>query len=221
MRGLVFLGPAGAGKGTQAKLLCNATGWEHISTGDMLREECKKDTPFSEKLRNTLVAGDLAEDVDMIELLRQRLKYMNGRGFILDGFPRTFVQAEMLKSVEFTLAKVVYFKLGLEGMKTRLLGRLTCFDCGSTYHDFYSSPKKESECDDCGGKLVKRPDDTLEVIEERYKIFKKHTKPLVEYYGDRVLKIDARDYPEDIANVIRGHMGNGTEVKSSATDISA
>lgn len=184
---LVLLGPPGAGKGTQAQMLAKDLTAPHVSTGDMLREAIRQRLPAGLKAKEFMDRGDLVPDQVVIDLVGERLKRDDAKiGFILDGFPRTAQQAENLdkKLSEFKirLDLVLYFKTSLAVIIRRLSGRRICDQCGKNFHLTNFKPKVEGLCDGCGGKLVQRPDDREEAIEERLRIYEKQTAPLIDYY---------------------------------------
>ncbi len=201
---VVFLGPPGSGKGTQAKKLSQELGLLHISTGDLLREAVKNQTPLGLKAREYMERGELVPDSIMISLIEEVMPKEGG--FILDGFPRTVPQAlaleEMLKAYNKQVDRVFLFDISEEVVVERLSGRLTCSQCGAVYHKKYNPPKQEGICDLCGGKLIQREDDKEEVIRKRYRVYVEQTKPLVEFYQERN-KLTRLDAKQDIQEVNR------------------
>ena len=201
---VVFLGPPGSGKGTQAKKLSQELGLLHISTGDLLREAVKNQTPLGLKAREYMERGELVPDSIMISLIEEVMPKEGG--FILDGFPRTVPQAlaleEMLKAYNKQVDRVFLFDISEEVVVERLSGRLTCSQCGAVYHKKYNPPKQECICDLCGGKLIQREDDKEEVIRKRYRVYVEQTKPLVEFYQERN-KLTRLDAEQDIQEVNR------------------
>jgi len=193
---LVLLGPPGAGKGTQAQVLSKDLNLPHISTGDMLREALKAATPLGLKAKATMEKGELVPDEVVIALVKERLlKEDAKRGFILDGFPRTPEQARSLdKNLEglaMPLDLVLYFKTTLPVIIMRLSGRRVCGQCGKNYHVKNFRPKVEGMCDSCGGKLIQRPDDKEETIEQRLKVYEEQTEPLIDYYKKKNILAEA------------------------------
>lgn len=184
---LVFLGPPGAGKGTVAQVLSKTHHIAHMSTGDMLREAVKNSTAIGLRAKAFMEKGQLVPDALVIELVKERLSHADAqKGFILDGFPRTPEQAE---SLDATLAQlkmptdvVLYFKTSTEMIIRRLSGRRVCGKCGHNYHVINYRPKVEGVCDDCGDKLVQRPDDREETVLNRLKVYEEQTAPLIGYY---------------------------------------
>lgn len=199
---MVFLGPPGSGKGTQAKKLSQELGLMHISTGDLLREAVKNQTPLGLKAKEYMDRGELVPDNLMIALIEEVMPKEGG--FILDGFPRTVPQAlaleEMLRSYKRDVDKVFLFDLSEEVVVERLSGRLTCSQCGAVYHRKYNPPKQEGVCDLCGGKLIQREDDKEEVVRRRYRVYKEQTSPLVEFYQkrNRLIRLDASQNIQEV-----------------------
>jgi adenylate kinase len=202
---IVFLGPPGAGKGTQAKILIERYGIPQISTGDMLREHRAKGTELGKKAQEYMDKGQLVPDEIILGMVKERLSQPDcQKGFILDGFPRTVAQAEALdkllsemgKKLDFALALIVPDDLLVE----RLTGRRTCKICGMMYHIKYKPPKVEGKCDVCGGELYQRPDDNEETVRNRLKVYHEQTAPLIEYYKNKGIlrEIDGSKSIEEI-----------------------
>ena len=187
MMGIILLGPPGAGKGTQAKKLTQAFDIPQISTGDMLRAAVKAGTALGKQAKAFMDAGGLVPDEVVIGIVKERLAEPDcGKGFILDGFPRTIPQAEALDRVTKELGKEIRFVLSLEvdqnDLMERLCGRRTCTGCGAMYHVKFNPPKVEGKCDKCGTALVQRDDDKEETIKNRLGNYNKATAPLLDYY---------------------------------------
>jgi len=199
---VVFLGPPGSGKGTQAKRLSKEMGLLHISTGDLLREAVKNGTPLGKKAKEYMDKGELVPDEVVISLIEEVMP--KDGGFILDGFPRTVPQAialeEMLKKYGRDVDKVVLFEISEEVVVDRLSGRLTCSVCGAVYHIRYNPSKQEGICDLCGGKLIQREDDKEEVVRRRFKVYREQTAPLIEFYEKRhkLIRLDATKDVEEV-----------------------
>ncbi len=199
---VVFLGPPGSGKGTQAKKLSQELGLMHISTGDILRDAVKNQTELGKKAKEYMDRGELVPDNLMIALIEEVMPKEGG--FILDGFPRTVPQAlaleEMLRSYKKDVDKVFLFDLSEEVVVERLSGRLTCPQCGAVYHRKYNPPKQEGVCDLCGGKLIQREDDKEEVVRRRYRVYKEQTSPLVEFYQkkNKLIRLDASQNIQEV-----------------------
>lgn len=184
----IFLGAPGAGKGTMAAMLAEKEGLDHISTGEILRREMKNKTDLGSTAKNYVDAGKLVPD-DVVTAIVAGQLGQNSRGAILDGFPRTIRQAELLeqeleeRNLELTAA--VFFEVKRDILLQRLTGRRVCRECGAVYHVENMPPKVEGKCDKCGGELYQRPDDTVETVEQRLEVYKKETAPLIDYYGQR------------------------------------
>jgi len=187
---IVLLGPPGVGKGTYAGRLSERYGIPHISTGDILREEIKRDSELGRKVKKYVERGELVPDSIIIEVIKERLAADDCRkGFILDGFPRTLNQARALDNI--VRVDVVFnFVAPKEVIIERLSGRRICRKCGAIYHIRYKPPKKPGVCDICGGELYQREDDKPEVIERRLEVYKEQTAPLIDYYSRKGLLVD-------------------------------
>ena len=184
---IVFLGPPGSGKGTQAQILAQKLGIPQISSGDLLREAVQNDTLTGKKAKSYMEKGELVPDSIVIELVQERIK--DDKAYILDGFPRNVEQAEKLDNVlselGLPLDYVVNIEVPLEKLIERLSGRLTCKECNAIYHSVYNPPKKEGICDVCGGELFQRSDDTEAAITQRFETYKKQTEPVITYYREK------------------------------------
>ena len=183
MKNIIFIAPPAAGKGTQSTMLKEKFNYNHLSTGDMLREAIASGSEFGLMLKNIIDEGKLVSDDIMIDLIKGKLSNLEGKPFILDGFPRTLNQAIALESLLDKEYEVIYLDLSEEEAIDRILGRLTC-SCGKSYNLNVDSlkPKVEGICDGCGNELVKRNDDNVDSFKVRYKTFLDNTKPLMEYY---------------------------------------
>ncbi|MBX0310543.1 MAG: adenylate kinase [Sulfurihydrogenibium sp.] len=203
---IIFLGPPGAGKGTQAQLLKERNGFIQISTGDLLREAVKNQTELGKLAKKYMDEGKLVPDDLIISLIKEKLQEYANKNIIFDGFPRTIPQAESLDNLLFQLNKnidaVILFKIEDEEVVKRLAGRRVCPSCGAVYHMVYNPPKIDEICDKCGTKLIQRDDDKEEVIRKRLEVYHQQTKPLIEYYKSKIVEIDATDNPENIYNKI-------------------
>jgi adenylate kinase len=183
----IFLGAPGAGKGTQARLLSQEYSIPQISTGDILREAVRNQTPLGLEAKKKMEAGELVSDEIVLSIVEERLQQNDcAAGFILDGFPRTIAQAEALKGIlaklGFPQPRICSIEVPEEDLYQRLTGRRTCAGCGQIYNIFFQKLKVENQCDGCGRQLTQRKDDTLEVIRERLKEYRKQTQPLIDYY---------------------------------------
>jgi adenylate kinase len=184
---LIFIGPPGSGKGTQAKRLSSRYGVPHISTGDMLREAVADGTSLGVTADKIMKSGALVPDEIMIGMIRERLARPDAKkGFILDGFPRTLPQAEKLDALVpgngSEPLRVVRLLVPDEAIVKRIALRRTCAQCGAIYHLENQPPKVDGVCDKCGGGLVARPDDTEGAIRKRLESFHKQTTPVADYY---------------------------------------
>jgi len=210
---LVFLGPPGAGKGTQAKLLSQRMGFLHLSTGDLLREAVKNQTPLGKKAKEYMDRGELVPDELIVQLIEETMP--KDGNVILDGFPRTVNQAlaleEMLKGKGEKISKVLFFDVPDEVIIDRLSGRRVCSKCGAVYHVKYNPPKIEGVCDLCGGSLVQRDDDKEEVVKKRLEVYRKQTQPLIEFYQDRsiIYRLDAEKVVEELFEEVKGLVKDG------------
>ncbi len=209
---IILMGPPGAGKGTQAKILVEEYGLKHISTGDILREAVKKGTPLGMKAKEYMDRGELVPDDVMVGLIREVLPKDN---FILDGFPRTLPQAEalerMLKEEGIKIDAVIFFDVDDNVIVERLSGRRSCPSCGAVYHMKYNPPSNDEICDRCGTKLVQRNDDREEVVRRRLEVYRKQTEPLINYYKEKgILRIvDGTKSVEEVRREISSVLGNG------------
>ena len=188
---LVLLGPPGAGKGTQAKMLIQKYGIPQISTGDILRAAVKDQTPMGVKAKIFMDSGALVPDEVVIGIVEERLSKADClNGFILDGFPRTVAQADALKKTLASLGRKIDHVLSIEvprdDLLVRLSGRRTCRACGRGYHIVYDAPSNGKSCE-CGGELYQRDDDLEETIRRRLDVYEAQTAPLINYYGSESL----------------------------------
>ena len=203
---VVFLGPPGVGKGTQAQRLAAREKIPQVSTGEILRESVKHGTPLGLKAKGYMDAGKLVPDEVVIGLVREKVMGPEcARGYILDGFPRTGAQAEaldrMFKETDTPgLDHVVSFEVPNEEIVRRLSGRRSCSPCQTVYHVEHDPPKREGVCDNCGGRLLQREDDRSESVRVRMQAYAQSTAPLIEYYQRKglLVAIAADGSPEDI-----------------------
>lgn len=184
---MVFLGPPGAGKGTQAVMLAEKKGFLHLSTGDILRENVKTNTDIGKKAKAFMEKGELVPDDMVIEMMLDTIKNAKAKkDFTLDGFPRTVYQAKKLDAelnkLKLPVDMVVYFKTSIETVILRLTGRRLCSKCGANYHVVNMPPKKQGVCDKCGSELYQRKDDNEETIKKRLEVYNSQTKELIAYY---------------------------------------
>lgn len=187
---LILLGAPGAGKGTQAEILCKEFSIPTISTGNILRAAIKNGTPTGMKAKSFMDAGKLVPDDVIIGVITDRLAEPDcANGYILDGVPRTIAQAEALEKAGINFDDVISIEISDQEIEERMAGRRVCEHCGASYHVVAVPPKQEGVCDKCGGKLVRRHDDDPEVVEQRLAVYHKETEPLKDFYKSRgVLK---------------------------------
>lgn len=189
---VIFLGPPGAGKGTQARRAAARWGVPQIATGDMLREVVATGIPLGREAKQHMDAGGLVPDEVIIGLVAERLAEPDARkGFVLDGFPRTAAQAQaldrLLEDHGLALDRVVLFQIDDSELVTRLTDRRVCRACGRNYHVAFSPPAKADRCDGCGGALYQRSDDEEATVRRRLAVYARDTRPLIEYYRGRGL----------------------------------
>ena len=211
--GLVLIGPPGAGKGTQAKMLEGRLGVAHISSGDLLRAAVREDSEYARTAQSFMERGELVPDEVVVGLIEGQLLKENGRGFLLDGFPRTVVQAEVLAGMLSRLRRCVDAAIRLmvpvEEVVARLSGRRTCRVCGAMYHIEFDPPKAPGACDKCGGELYQRDDDKPETIRARLEVFRRDTEPVVEYYRakGKLREVDGLGSPGEVLDRVVAALG--------------
>jgi adenylate kinase len=210
-RAVIFLGPPGAGKGTQAKQIAESYGVPHLSTGDMFREHVSRGTPLGLRAKPIMERGELVPDDLVLSMVEDRISRPDtADGFILDGFPRTVPQAEKLDEILRRRFKteplVVHFVVDKNQLMRRLTGRRVCGIGGEIYNIYDHPPKVPGRCDRDGGELTQRPDDREEVIAERLAAYERQTRPLVDYYRQQgVLKdVDGMAAPEAVTKNVLG-----------------
>jgi len=180
---LILLGAPGAGKGTQAEVICKKLNIPAISTGNIIRAALKNGTEMGLKAKSYIDAGQLVPDEVVIGIIRERLAEDDCKnGFVLDGFPRTIPQAEALDEMGVEIDKVIEIYVKDEDIVKRMSGRRVCSKCGSSYHLIYKQPAKEGICNECGAELVQRKDDYPETVLERLNVYHEQTEPLKGYY---------------------------------------
>ncbi|VAW36915.1 Adenylate kinase [hydrothermal vent metagenome] len=192
MKSLILIGPPGAGKGTQSKILCDKYGIVQIATGDILRASVKDNTPLGIKARVFMDKGQLVPDKLVVEMVVDRLGDDDcSSGFILDGFPRNIGQAEALEGVLKARGMKIDAAIGIvvenKELLKRLTGRRVCRGCGASFHVIFNLPAKEGLCDLCGGELYQRDDDKVETIESRLEVYERETRPVIDFYAERGL----------------------------------
>ncbi|SNB46453.1 adenylate kinase [Geobacter sp. DSM 9736] len=207
----ILLGPPGAGKGTQAKILTKRFGIPQISTGDILRAAVKEQTPMGIQAKKFMDEGALVPDSVVIGIVEERLvKPDCSSGFILDGFPRNVEQADALKQVLLRTGKsiehVISISVDKEELLSRITGRRTCRSCGKGYHIAFDPPEVPDRCGECGGELYQRDDDREETIRKRLEVYEEQTAPLITYYGQESLlrNVQGTGSIEDIQSEIVG-----------------
>ena len=184
---LLFLGPPGAGKGTQARELAREWGVPQVATGDMLREAMAAGTPLGREAKQYYDKGDLVPDDVILRMVAERFGQPDAtNGFILDGFPRTIAQADglatMLRQLGHALDAVIYFDVSEPELVRRLTGRRLCRQCQTPYHVVSAPPQREGICDKCGGELYQRVDDSEATVRNRLQVYETQTSPLLDYY---------------------------------------
>ncbi len=202
---LVLLGAPGVGKGTQAAEISRRTGLPHISTGDLLRAAIRDGSPLGRRVAAIVERGELVPDGPVAEVMEERLARPDAAdGFLLDGFPRTVAQADLLDRILAkrgqALDRVISIEVPEAEIVDRLAGRRSCGHCGATYHVRYNRPKVDGVCDRCGSELRQRPDDVEAAIAQRLKAYREQTAPLVARYRKtgRLVEIDGRGTPDEV-----------------------
>lgn len=201
---ILLLGAPGAGKGTQSSRLTEQYGVTHITTGDVLRANRDMETEYGTP-REYMEAGELVPDPVVNQIVSVAVDEADG--FVLDGYPRNLDQVEFLETVT-TLDVVFYLDVSEGELIQRLTGRRVCADCGRNYHVEYDPPSEPGVCDDCGGELIRRDDDSPETVKERIRVFRENTEPVINYYGEEgsLVRVDGEQSPDavwaDIKHVI-------------------
>lgn len=211
---VILLGPPGAGKGTQAKMLVEEYQIPQISTGDILRAAVKEGSPLGKEAKACMDKGDLVPDSVVIGIVEERIQQPDcAKGYMLDGFPRTVPQAEaldgMLQNLSSQIDHVVSIEVASEELVGRLTGRRTCRDCGVGFHVMFDPPEQEGVCDKCGGELYQRDDDNVETVTSRLEVYESQTLPLIDYY-----KAQGKIRPIDGVGDIKEIFGRVTQVLS-------
>ncbi|HKM22954.1 MAG TPA: adenylate kinase [Lachnospiraceae bacterium] len=210
---IIMLGAPGAGKGTQAKMIADKYGIPHISTGDIFRANIKEQTALGMEAKQYMDKGALVPDELTVKILLDRVaKDDCNTGYVLDGFPRTIPQAEVLDKAVAELGEHIDYAINVEvpdeNIVNRMSGRRACLACGATYHVVHVPPKKEGICDRCGKELVLRDDDKPETVKKRLSVYHEQTQPLIDYYEKKnILKEvdgtkDMNDVFSDIVNIL-------------------
>ena len=206
---IIMLGAPGAGKGTQAKMIADKYGVPHISTGDIFRANIKEGTELGKKAKTYMDQGLLVPDDLVVDLVVDRVKNPDcGKGYVLDGFPRTIPQAECLDKALAEMNDSMDYAINIdvpdENIITRMGGRRACVGCGATYHVVNIPPKKEGICDRCGGELILRDDDKPETVKKRLDVYHEQTQPLIDYYTKKgiIRDVDGTQQMDDVFNAI-------------------
>ena len=206
MKNIIFIAAPASGKGTLSKILEERCGYNHVSTGDLLRNITKEDSDLGKEVAEVIQSGKLVNDELMFKIIKNKLEELGSdKPFILDGMPRTLDQAEYLDTLFNDLGntnyKVIYLDIDSEVALKRALGRLSCTTCGASYNKYFDEfkPKEENICDKCGSTLISRSDDNEESFKVRFKSFIDNTLPIVDYYRkqDKITNIDCSKYTND------------------------
>jgi adenylate kinase len=212
---IIMLGAPGAGKGTQAKMIAEKYAIPHISTGDIFRANIKNGTDLGKEAKSYMDKGQLVPDELTVRILLDRVAQDDCKnGYVLDGFPRTIPQAEVLDSELVKLGDKVDFAIDVdvpdENIIRRMGGRRACVECGATYHIEHVPPKKEGICDKCGSELILRDDDKPETVKNRLAVYHEQTQPLIEYYNNKKIlhtvdgTVDMKDVFDSIVAILEG-----------------
>lgn len=207
MKNIMFIAPPAAGKGTQAKLIAKKYQIPHISTGNILREIAKEDSELGNYVFETLASGKLVKDEITYQLIENRLKKEDCQnGYTIDGFPRNMEQAieyeKILNRLGYSIGEVILINIAEKTLEKRITGRRICENCNTIFNinEIDSSPKEESICDVCGGKLYQRNDDNLESFQTRYRMYKEKTEPLIKHYKEKkvLYEVNGEQSVEDV-----------------------
>ena len=211
---IIFMGAPGAGKGTQADIVAQKLKLIHIATGDLFRQELEQGTDLGLQVKSYMQEGRLVPDDVTIRMVLERMSAPDCQnGVILDGFPRNLNQAKALDNAlqEWARAidKVVYIKVSEDELLRRLSGRWICRNCQTPYHTINSPPKVQGKCDQCGGELYQRPDDTVETVKKRLEVYFAQTAPLIDYYNraDKLLEVDGDGGVDEVGHRIITALG--------------
>ena len=211
---IIMLGAPGAGKGTQAKMLAEKYGIPHVSTGDIFRANIKNQTELGMEAKKYIDQGLLVPDELTVKILLDRVAKDDCKnGYVLDGFPRTIPQAEVLDKAVSELNESIDFAINVdvkdENIIRRMSGRRACLKCGATYHIEHIPPKQEGICDTCGSELVLRDDDKPETFKKRLEVYHEQTQPLIDYYNKKGIlrEVDGSQDMKDVFNAIVSILG--------------
>ena len=206
---ILILGAPGAGKGTQSARLADHYGVEHVTTGDALRSRRDMETEFGTP-REYMEAGELVPDPVVNAIVEAAVS--DADGFVLDGYPRNVEQAEHLSEIT-NLDVVLLLDVSREELIDRLTGRRVCSQCGANYHVEYNPPEEPGVCDECGGTLIQRDDDTEDTVRERLRVFRENTEPVIDYYGDagELVRIDGEGSPDEVWEAVRRAVDRGVK----------
>ncbi len=211
---IIFLGAPGAGKGTQAAALAQELNLVHIASGDLFRQAIEQETELGIQAKSYVEKGELVPNELTTKMILERMSAPDSElGAILDGFPRTLAQAEALAKAlaqqTKAIDKVVYIKVSEEELRRRLSGRWICRKCQSPYHTVNSPPKVWGKCDQCGGELYQRPDDTVEAVQQRLQVYFAQTAPLIDYYSaaGKLIEIDGEGDVNEVQRRITAVIG--------------
>ena len=206
---LILLGAPGAGKGTQAEVICKVLNIPAISTGNILKAAMKNETPLGLKAKSFIESGQLVPDDVIIDIVKSRIQEDDCKnGFLFDGFPRTLAQAEALDQMGVSIDRVINLRVSDELIVRRISGRRSCAACGAVYHVENKKPRQDNICDICGENLVVRSDDEPQTVQKRLQVYRTQTKPLEKYYADKDLLVevdgekDAKETTKDILEVL-------------------
>lgn len=190
---IILVGPPGSGKGTQAFSIKDKYDLDHISTGDLFRDAIKNQTELGKQVSGILERGELVSDELTLSIVEEAIGKVTKKGYMLDGYPRTLPQAELLDGLDTEIDAVIYFSIDTDLLIERLTGRRICRSCGASFHILFNAPTNEGVCDECGGELYQRNDDNEESAKTRLSEFFDKTLPLIDYYKSKgkLFEVDA------------------------------